>query len=210
VSAVLACWLAPVLLAGLASCLPGNVQAQSPASADQQIVFASELEAQTRRQLRDVLAEYDVEPWIFERAVRIDATSPGSSEPIITLSTRHRGDDLGLLAEFVHEQIHVFVKGPSLRAALDTLRTMYPNAPTALPRGGPSATATYLHLVVNWLELDAMAELVGEATARRRADAEEHYTWINDRVQNDTQTLGRLLADHDLLITPESGIVVEP
>jgi hypothetical protein len=199
-----------VVLAIFTSSAVGNAQAQSPVPDGQNIVFASELEAQTRRQLRDVLAEYDVDPWVFERAIRVDAASFGSSEPVITLSTQHRGDDLGLLAEFVHEQIHVFVKGPSLRAALDTLRTMYPNAPTERPRGGPSATATYLHLVVNWLELDAMAELVGEETARRLADEEGHYTWINDRVLEDTQKLGRLLARHDLLITPETGIVVEP
>jgi hypothetical protein len=202
--------LVSLLLAMLTSSAVGGAQAQSPAPDGQNIVFVSELEAQTRRQLRDVLAEYDVDPWVFERAIRVDATSSGSSEPVITLSTQHRGDDLGLLAEFVHEQIHIFVKGPSLRAALDTLRTMYPDAPTERPRGGPSATATYLHLVVNWLELDAMAELVGEAPARRRMDEKEYYTWINDRVLDDTQTLGRLLAEHDLLLTPDKGIVVEP
>ena len=54
-----------------------------------------------------------------------------------------------------------------------------------------------------------MTELVGAETARRRTEEEGHYTWINDRVLTDTQRLGRLLAEHDLLITPGKGIVVE-
>jgi hypothetical protein len=54
-----------------------------------------------------------------------------------------------------------------------------------------------------------MTELVGEATARRRAAAETHYTWVNQRVLEDTKQIGAVLARHELLITLEKGLGVD-
>lgn len=95
--------IAMVLLLSL--CVAWPLRAQSPDSS--RIVFGRELERQTRSQLRAVLSEYDVSPWMHKRRVTVDASSVGTSGPyMITLSTRHVGDDLGLLSEFIHEQIH--------------------------------------------------------------------------------------------------------
>jgi hypothetical protein len=183
------------------------VQAQD--STETEIVFANELEEKTRNQLRRLSTTYNLEPWIFQQVIRIDAASSGSSEPIITLSTQHIGNDLALLREFLHEQIHIPIRGPSLLEAMDKLRQRYPNAPTELPQGGPSADVTYLHLVVNWLELDAMTQLLGREKARQIASEVGHYTWIYDKVLEETQQIGAILAKNDLVITPEKGIIVK-
>jgi hypothetical protein len=189
-------------------------QAQSP-DTESEVDFVREqeqlspAEQQTREQLRNVLSEYDVSPWLRKREVRVDSSSVGGSGPdFITLSTDHLGDDLGLLSEFIHEQIHriTFEERRERRnAAIREFQSLYPNAPSELPEGGPGEFATYMHLVINWLELDAMTELVEKKTARRLAADEEHYTWINRRVLEDTEKIGAVLAKHDLLITPEKG-----
>lgn len=186
--------------------------AQSPDSGSE-ITFARELEQQTREQLQRVLSEYDVSPWMHKRRVKVDASSIGESGPyIITLSTQYLGDDLGLLAEFIHEQIHRITFEERLQrrnAAIEKFRKLYPDAPAERPKGGPNEFVTYMHLVINWLELDAMTELVGEETARRLAAEEDHYTWINARILEDTDKIGAVLAQHDLLITPEKGLAVD-
>jgi hypothetical protein len=201
-----------LLLTFLIGCWAPPLLAQSPGS-DGDIVFARDLERQTRAQLRAVLSAHDVSPWMHKRRVKVDAASVGQSGPyMITLSTQHIGDSLGLLAEFIHEQIHRITYEERLRrrnAAIEAFRSMYPDAPAEKPEGGPSKFVSYMHLVINWLELDAMTQLVGEETARRLAAEEKHYTWINERILEDTQKIGAVLARHDLLITPEKGLVVE-
>lgn len=54
-----------------------------------------------------------------------------------------------------------------------------------------------------------MTELVGNETARRPAAEENHYTWVNERILEDTNEIGAVLAMHDLLITLEDELVVD-
>lgn len=148
-----------------------------------------------------------------KRRVKIDSSSVGESGPdFITLSTDHLGDDLGLLSEYIHEQIHriTFEKRLTRRnAAIREFQSLHPDAPSERPEGGPNEFATYMHLVINWLELDTMTELVGKETARRLTAKEGHYTWINERILEDTDEIGTVLAEHDLLITPEKELRME-
>jgi hypothetical protein len=201
-----------LLLTFLIDCLSSPLLAQTP-DAESEIVFARELEQQTREQLQKVLSEYNVSPWIYKRRVKIDASSVGESGSyMITLSTQHVDDDLGLLSEFIHEQIHRITYEKRLaerNAAIKELKSLYPDAPAEKPEGGPNEFVTYMHLVINWLELDAMTELVGEETARRLAAEEPHYTWINKRILEDTDQIGSVLAKHDLLITPDKGLLAD-
>jgi hypothetical protein len=80
----------------------------------------------------------------------------------------------------------------------------------------------YRHIVVGWVEFDGMVELVGEEEARRIIKeknsrfVEEPYSnlaktflWYFDRVLEDTEAVGRVLARHDLIITPDKGIVID-
>ena len=64
-------------------------------------------EAQTRDQLRRLLATYDLSPWLYTRSVVIDERAIPFSHPFLTLHTRHLKDDDLLLSTFVHEQFHL-------------------------------------------------------------------------------------------------------
>jgi hypothetical protein len=79
----------------------------------------------------------------------------------------------------------------------------------------------YNHLVVGWVEFDGMIEMVGEDEARKIIKeknsrfVEEPYSnlaktflWYYERVLEDTEEVGKVLAKHDLIITPDKGWVV--
>ena len=68
---------------------------------------ASKSEAQTKEQLEVLLQRHDVSKWLFTRKILIEDNVIPHSHPVLTLSTRDRGDVL--LATFVHEQIHWFL-----------------------------------------------------------------------------------------------------
>lgn len=121
------------------------------------------------------------------------------------------------LSIFIHEQAHWFVYEAEARdAGIEDLRQLYPNPPSS------ANYRTYQHLLVAWVTLDAMAELVGEEEARQVTEAlvqkiigediseiDKIYRWYNYRVLEDTQEIGAIIAKHDLIITPDKGLVVE-
>jgi hypothetical protein len=147
-------------------------------------------EAIMELELREVLRTQDVEPWILTRRVLVDETQLPHSHPTLTIHTRHVGDRLGLLATFVHEQLHWLEEEPWLfdfRAAMMDLEELFPEVPSPSNRGARDSTSTYRHLLICDLELQAMTALVGESAARKTLGDFEHYTWIYDKVLNDAR-----------------------
>lgn len=112
-----------------------------------------------------VLAEHDLRPWGFTHEVVITSEGIPHSHPVLTLTTESEyfEDDLRQLSTFVHEQLHWFAADneAAVERAIEHLRRRYPEVPVRGGEGGRSEYSTYLHLIVNWLELDAMVELVG-------------------------------------------------
>jgi len=199
-----------LLLSAVSLCLGTCLQAQAY-NFEVELVHGSDQERRTKEQLQQILSKYEVQPWIVTREVRIDSTSIGKSQPVLTLSTQHVNNDLGLLAELIHEQIHWrLLKDDASRwkDAMSDLKSLYPQAPVGLPQAGETDHVTYLHLIVLWLELDAMTELTGRERARQLFKEKGHYTWICDRVLEDTFAIGRVLARHGLIITPCKGLVI--
>lgn len=198
----------------LAACVlaaAGNIaSAQGRDGTDAKIVFANELEEQARVQLRRLLADYDLDPWIFTTEVRIAAGEEPHSMPVLTLNTDFLDDDEMQLSIFVHEQVHWFVAAAAGRdAAIEELRAAYPEPPRA-------DTRTYQHLLVAWIELDAMAKLIGKEKARRKlkekvarftaeldSKVAEIYRWYNYRVLEDTGRIGKIAARHGVIVAPE-------
>src|SRR6266705_1464654 len=74
-----------------------------------------------------------------------------------------------------------------VKAAVEQLRRSYRSAPTPLPRGAQGEFFTYLHLIVNSLELSALEELLGKERAGNVLEysTRTHYTWIYRRVLDD-------------------------
>jgi hypothetical protein len=147
---------------------------------------ASPSEQATANELRQLLRKYEVSDWIFTRKVHIDERSIPHSHPLLTLHTRHLGDEHALLATFLHEQFHWLEEGnDNFRAAMDAFAKAYPDAPARGPEGARDLESTYRHLLVCDLEFQAITHLLGVERARAVLSASRHYTWIYDRVLND-------------------------
>ncbi|MCW9709014.1 hypothetical protein [Fodinibius salsisoli] len=199
------------------------VQAQN-AGTESEIIFVQEKEDEARQQLRRILSSYDLDNWIFTEEVRIKMGAQPYSHPILTLNTDFLDSDEQQMSIFVHEQAHWFVsdtvpyrapKNGEEVEIINELRQLFPNAPV-------SGYSTFLHLIVGWVELDAMVELVGEEKARQLlrkkiqrltgeplSQVDQRYKWYNMRVLENTQEIGMILAEHDLIITPGKGLIVK-
>ena len=157
----------------------------------------SDRERRTREQLERILATHDVGRWIRTRHVVIEERAIPHSHPKLTLNTRHLDDDDLLLATFVHEQLHwlVLEHQGSLRAAISEIRAFAPDIPVGFPRGADSKAASYLHVVVNYLEGEAMEEVLGSERARRVLDhwMRDHYTGIYELVSNEAARLRTII-----------------
>ena len=162
-------------------------------------------EQQTRQQLQRLLSAYDVSNWIFTRKVIIESgfNVIPHSHPILTLSTRHLKDDELLLSTFVHEQLHWYLgeKPKETEEAYKELRSMFPKVPVGFPEGGRNEESTYKHILVCYLEYQAVKELLGELKARQVMDfwATDHYTWVYKTVLEREREIGTLMRKHKLV-----------
>jgi hypothetical protein len=155
-------------------------------------------------QLLRLQSTYPLGPWTFTREIRIESRVIPHSHPVLTLNTTYLDDDASQLATYLHEQIHWFASDrfEAVQSAIAELRRRYPEVPVDRPGGAGDEFSTYLHLVVCWLELDAMKHLVGEEKAREVLGRWKHYRWIYDRVLQDTDAIGEILTPRGLLIRP--------
>ena len=194
-----------LIIAGLSGCLsqkgePGQTIAEFlvETSGD------TETEIQGKHQLEKLLAAYKLDPWVFTQHVIIEDEVIPHSHPVLTLNTSYLDDDTGQLATFLHEQIHWYLDTPeiSTEAIMAELRERYPEVPVGKGRGARSEYSTYLHLIVCWLELDALSHFVGERAARQSLSQNRHYRWIYAQVLEETEALGSLIERHQLIIQP--------
>lgn len=165
-------------------------------------VHDSQAELQVVQELRAVVAAHDLRDWEVTPVVRIDETQIPHSHPVLTIHTRLRGDPDGLLAVYLHEQFHWWVgdRRSALASALDELRATFPDVPVAGSEGARDEYSTYLHLVVNRLEYEAVRALIGEERARRTLSANRHYTWIYATVLDDPR-VAEILERHGLTVS---------
>lgn len=160
----------------------------------------SESETQTKERLEKLLQRHNVSKWVFTRKIIIEDNVIPHSHPVLTLSTRDDGDRL--LATFVHEQIHWFLVENAERTekAKTELRAAYPKVPVGRPDGARDEESSYLHLIVNYLEYQAMRELVGDARAKEVFEGKGYYKWIYRTVLTDTSKLKEVVERNRLKI----------
>jgi hypothetical protein len=162
-------------------------------------------EQQTRQQLLRLLSAYDVSNWIFTRKVMIESGFEviPHSHPVLTLSTRHLKDDDLLLSTFVHEQLHWYlgVKPKETEEAYKELKSIFPKVPVGFPEGGNDEESTYKHIIVCFLEYQAVKGLLGELRAKQVMEfwATDHYTWIYKTVLDREREVGALMRKHKLV-----------
>ncbi len=189
--------MTPPLIAALAVVAPLIVQATHI-----ETVHDSEAERKTAEQLRALLRRYDISPWLFTRNVRIDERAIPHSHPILTLHTRHLGQDTLLLSAFLHEQLHWFLdaREDATHAAIADLEKRFPNVPVGFPEGAGSRRSTYEHLLLTYLECAALARVVGEADASSAMDfwTTDHYRWIYRTMLERNNEIGAIVRRHEL------------
>lgn len=177
--------------------------------AQEKITFRTENnhpdEVATVKVLEQLLKDYNVTKWIFTQEVLIDKNSIPHSHPVLTLHTRNLTDqtgELGLLATFIHEQIHwhLVAKEVNTEAAIQKLRKKYKNVPVRGSAGARDEYSTYLHLIVCSLEYRGMAELTDVEKAKALMESKSYYTWVYKTILEDERYLRKLIKKHHLEI----------
>ncbi len=171
-----------------------------------QVKLASNTESQRdlkRRVLSMVDRHGGLDKWLFTREVMIDDSSSSHSHPILTLGANGEStrSDMGLLSVFLHEQMHWHVSQNhvGLKLALEDVRRMYPKVKVGREEGGArNEESTYLHLLVCFLEFEALSELVGKKEALNLIVAKPYYRWIYGAVVSDYVALKGVVDERHL------------
>ncbi|MCK1514737.1 hypothetical protein IVB22_19660 [Bradyrhizobium sp. 190] len=74
------------------------------------------------------------------------------------------------------------------------LKRRYPAAPVGFPEGANDEYSTYLHLLVNWLEIEAASQFLTHERAEETARRKHYYRWIYRTVLDDWSELEELFA----------------
>lgn len=158
--------------------------------------------------VRDLLfrlrKDFDLAPFEYCRNVRIAPLEIPFSHPEITLNS-WTNDKLALLASYLHEQMHWYVTwfshahADAWRDIFARLRECYPQVPARGPDGALDEYSTYLHLVVNWLEIEATGRFFDRERVSAHVRALPYYRWIYRTVTDDWQSLAALYGEHALV-----------
>jgi hypothetical protein len=157
-----------------------------------------------RDMLRSLRQRFDLRPFEYSKQVRVAPTEIPYSHPRITLGTFVR-DDLGLLSMFLHEQMHWYVTWYShahvreWQLIFARLHEQYPHVPTGEAGGAQDDFSTYLHLLVNWLEVEAVSRFIDRSQVVQHVRALPFYRWIYQTVIEDWEQLGALCREFGLL-----------
>jgi hypothetical protein len=167
--------------------------------------------------IRDMLAalrrRHDLARYEYTSLVCIVPGGDTFAQPVLTLGNRFAATEDELLSTYLHEQMHWYLwylgtpERDMLAPFMDELVRRYPDAPTAPPEGARGYDATYLHLVVNWLEVAAAAEFIGRERAVAVAAAQRSYRWIYRTVLRDWDMLGELLERNDIVPIQPADVV---
>ena len=158
-----------------------------------------------RDMLRALRRRHDLTRYEYTRIVRIVPGGDTFSHPMLTLGNRFAQNEDLLLSTYLHEQMHWYLwylgtpERDPVAPFFDELVRRYPEAPTELPDGARSYESTYLHLVINWLEVAATSEFIGRTRACAIAETQRTYRWIYRTVLRDWDLLGELYERHGLV-----------
>ena len=158
-----------------------------------------------RDMLQALRRRHDLSRYEYTQLVRIVPGGDTFSHPMLTLGNRFAEHEDLLLSTYLHEQMHWYLwylgtpERDPVAPFLDELVRRYPEAPTDLPDGARNYESTYLHLVINWLEVAATSEFIGRARACAVAEAQRTYRWIYRTVLKDWDLLAELYERHGII-----------
>jgi hypothetical protein len=106
---------------------------------------------------------------------------------------------------YVHEQVHWYATwyshahSPEWETLMGRLRERYPRVPVGGADGGSDEYSSYLHLIVNWCEIDVAAHFHARDQVVARVRELPFYRWIYETVIDEWQALAGLYTDHGLV-----------
>jgi hypothetical protein len=156
-----------------------------------------------RTMLLKLSSDYDLSPYEYTRRVRIAPGEIAHSHPVLTLNTMIR-EETALLSLYLHEQMHWYVtwysytRHDAWNAIWATLLARYPNVPVVFPEGAQNAQSSYLHLIVNWLEVETAAQFLGHPKSAALAQKNFVYSGLYRIVLADWDALTELYRGHAL------------
>ena len=162
---------------------------------------AAELVRDLVRKLR---SKHDLERFEYTTRVRVAPGEIPHSHPVLTLNTMLRAED-ALLSTYLHEQMHWYVTWYSharlkgWRAIWKELEESYPTVPVAFPDGAHTLASSHLHLVVNWLEIEAATTFLGREAAVGIASKNFVYSGLYRIVLANWDRLSELYSRHRLV-----------
>jgi hypothetical protein len=157
-----------------------------------------------REMLIALSTKYALGPYEYCKEVSIAPGVLPYSHPVIRLNTA-LFTETALLANYIHEQMHWYVTWYShkhtdqWRAVWAALEQRYPDPPIGRGEGADTLASTHLHLIVNWLEIEALGSLIGAQAAKEHVANLHYYRWIYASVLRDWQALRGLYTAHYLL-----------
>lgn len=157
-----------------------------------------------RALLLKLARSHDLTPYLFTREVRIARGARAHSLPVLTLSLDGDDDPDEFLSAFLHEEIHWFwaARSSGSEKAEAEFRKMYPRLPADPDEVADDEAATYRHLGVCWLELQADKKYLGSERAYALFRKADGYKWIYRTVVDDEERIGAVLREHGLVIEP--------
>lgn len=167
-----------------------------------QIFAKTEREYETKELLIAFLKRYDLTPYLFTRIIIINSRVLSHSHPVLTINTKHNDEPDRLLSVFLHEQIHwfAFERRRYTFPAIIAFKKLYPKIPVGHPEGGRTEYSSYLHLIINYLELQALKRYLGKKRAYSIIETHDHYKWIYRIVVKDEKKIENILRKYNLLI----------
>ena len=157
-----------------------------------------------REMLIALRTKYALGPYEYCKEVSIAPGLLPYSHPVIRLNTALL-TETALLACYIHEQMHWYVTWYShkhtdqWRVVWTALEQRYPDPPIGRGEGADTLASTHLHLIVNWLEIEALSCLIGAEAARAHVANLHYYRWIYASVIRDWEALKGLYASHQLV-----------
>ena len=157
-----------------------------------------------REMLIALSTKYALGPYEYCKEVSIAPGVLPYSHPVIRLNTA-LFTETALLANYIHEQMHWYVTWYShkhtdqWRAVWAALEQRYPDPPIGRGEGADTLASTHLHLIVNWLEIEALGSLIGAEAAKKHVANLHYYRWIYASVILDWQALTELYTFHHLV-----------
>ena len=157
-----------------------------------------------REMLIALSTKYALGPYEYCKEVSIAPGVLPYSHPVIRLNTALI-TETALLANYLHEQMHWYATWYShkhtdqWRAVWAALEQRYPDPPIGRGEGADTLFSTHLHLIVNWLEIEALGSLIGAQAAKEHVANMHYYRWIYASVIRDWQALTELYTSHQLV-----------